>query len=127
MNYKKYLLQSAYDLQSRLSQQVQRNFLYDFKERDEKQTDASAEPGSRQPSSSTLLHGGRHYEYAVHSTAYFFAEFLAQLEVIRRNMVFITGCAWHEAAIATQGVEEDPHSALGHTRAHTHTHTHKLP
>jgi hypothetical protein len=74
--YKKHLLQSAFDLQSRLTQQVANNFLYKFKERSKAKGDEDK----------------RDENYAIDSTTYFFAEFLAWLEVIRSNIVFVTGC-----------------------------------
>eukprot|EP00798_Chlamydomonas_sp_ICE-L_P027299 gene27299-4602_t len=59
--YKKHLLQSAFDLQSRLYQQVATTMLNTFKERSE-----------------------RDELYAIQSTAYMFAEFMAWMEVIRK-------------------------------------------
>mmetsp|Transcript_16300 Transcript_16300/g.35237 ORF Transcript_16300/g.35237 Transcript_16300/m.35237 type:complete len:633 (-) Transcript_16300:843-2741(-) len=72
--YKKHLLQSAFDLQSRLQNQVDRNFMYTFKQR-----------------------GPRDAQYAIESTTYFFAEFLSWLEVIRHQIVFVTGSEYAEA------------------------------
>mmetsp|Transcript_20601 Transcript_20601/g.45124 ORF Transcript_20601/g.45124 Transcript_20601/m.45124 type:complete len:506 (+) Transcript_20601:201-1718(+) len=69
--YKKPILQSAFDLQSRLSNQVKNNFLYQFlQERDG---------------------GERDKNYALYNFSFVFAEFLGWLEVIRQELVFITG------------------------------------
>lgn len=35
--------------------------------------------------------GDRDREYAIDSTTYFFAEFLSWMEVIRKQVVFVTG------------------------------------
>ncbi|GLC34117.1 hypothetical protein PLESTB_000839200 [Pleodorina starrii] len=67
--YKKPLLQSAFDLQSRLANQIKFNFLYQFAQ---KKSD-------------------RHHEYARLNTAFVIAEFLGWLEVIRQEIVFIVG------------------------------------
>ncbi|GAX84921.1 hypothetical protein CEUSTIGMA_g12342.t1 [Chlamydomonas eustigma] len=72
--YKKHLLQSAFDLQSRLAGQVGTNFLNTFYQRTE-----------------------RDREYAIDSTTYFFAEFLSWLEVIRKQVVFVTGSEYAES------------------------------
>ncbi|KAG1666019.1 hypothetical protein FOA52_010929 [Chlamydomonas sp. UWO 241] len=100
--YKKHLLQSAFDLQSRLTQQVNFNFLYNFVD----------ERGSKR---------GRERErkYAIDSTAYFFAEFLAWLEIIRSQVVFVTGSVDAEAvnslldAIRFQFTGETPVQGCG--------------
>lgn len=67
--YKKPLLQSAFDLQSRLANQVKSNFLYQFANRG----------------------NARDRDYARLNMAYVIAEFLGWLEVIRQEIVFITG------------------------------------
>lgn len=77
--YKKHLLQSAFDLQSRLGVQLgvlggPGGFLNTFKKR-------GADDGA----------------YAINSTIYFFAEFLGWLEVIRRQVVFVTGSEYAES------------------------------
>eukprot|EP00983_Pelagomonas_calceolata_P086282 1156725-Pelagomonas_calceolata.AAC.2 len=68
--YKKPILQSAFDLQSRLTNQVKNNFLYSFLQ----------ERG-----------GERDKNYALYNFSFVFAEFLGWLEVIRQEMVFVTG------------------------------------
>lgn len=76
--YKKHLLQSAFDLQSRLGVQLGTlgpgKFLNTFSKRS---------PEDR--------------EYAISSTIYFFAEFLGWLEVIRSKVVFVTGSEYAES------------------------------
>lgn len=64
--YKKPLLQSAWDLQSRLTNQVKLGFCYSFQQRTE-----------------------REKQYGKYNTMYVVAEFLAWLEIIRREIVFI--------------------------------------
>lgn len=102
--YKKHLLQSAYDLQSRLSGQLTGNTIFTFKHTRKEQDGA----------------------YMVDSTIYFFAEFLGWMEVIRSKIVFITGSAYAEALNALfdsirfmftgessfQGCEEKNHDIL---------------
>ncbi|KAG2449758.1 hypothetical protein HYH02_005283 [Chlamydomonas schloesseri] len=66
--YKKPLLQSAFDLQSRLTNQIRSNFLFNF------------------ASKST-----RDRDYARLNMAFVIAEFLGWLEVIRHEIVFIVG------------------------------------
>ncbi|PNW70533.1 hypothetical protein CHLRE_17g723950v5 [Chlamydomonas reinhardtii] len=66
--YKKPLLQSAFDLQSRLANQVRSNFLCKFANQ-----------------------GDRDKEYARLNMAFVIAEFLGWLEVIRQEIVFIVG------------------------------------
>ncbi|MEW5305506.1 MAG: hypothetical protein WDW36_008040 [Sanguina aurantia] len=68
--YKKPLLQSAFDLQSRLVNQIRGNFLHDFM---------------------TLRGNERDAKYACLNFAFVIAEFLGWLEVIREEIVFITG------------------------------------
>ena len=76
--YKKHLLQSAFDLQSRLGVQLgtlgKGKFLNEFSKREIKDRD-----------------------YAISSTIYFFAEFLGWLEVIRSKVVFVTGSEYAES------------------------------
>ncbi|EFJ53075.1 hypothetical protein VOLCADRAFT_85983 [Volvox carteri f. nagariensis] len=67
--YKKPLLQSAFDLQARLANQIKSNFLYQF-----------ARKGN-----------DRDREYARLNMAYVVSEFLGWLEVIRQEIVFIVG------------------------------------
>ncbi|GIL46402.1 hypothetical protein Vafri_3400 [Volvox africanus] len=67
--YKKPLLQSAFDLQARLANQIKSNFLYQF-----------ARKGN-----------DRDREYARLNMAYVISEFLGWLEVIRQEIVFIVG------------------------------------
>ncbi|KAG2490560.1 hypothetical protein HYH03_010954 [Edaphochlamys debaryana] len=67
--YKKPLLQSAFDLQSRLANQINTNFLYTF-----------AQKGVE-----------RDLQYAKLNMAYVISEFLGWLEVIRQEIVFIVG------------------------------------
>jgi hypothetical protein len=73
--YKKHLLQSAYDLQSRLNGQLGSCTIFNFKH-------------TRSISDQ---------EYMINSTIYFFAEFLGWMEVIRSKIVFITGSAYAES------------------------------
>ena len=102
--YKKHLLQSAYDLQSRLTGQLTGNTIFTFKHTRKEQDG----------------------DYMVDSTIYFFAEFLGWMEVIRSKIVFITGSAYAEALNALfdsirfmftgespiQGCEEKHHAIL---------------
>ncbi|KXZ51931.1 hypothetical protein GPECTOR_11g57 [Gonium pectorale] len=67
--YKKPLLQSAFDLQSRLANQIKTNFLYQF-----------AQKGN-----------ARDRDYARLNMAFVISEFLGWLEVIRQEIVFIVG------------------------------------
>jgi hypothetical protein len=69
--YKKPLLQSTFDLQSRLSNQIKQNFLHVF---------TSKRNGSY-----------RDATYANYNFAFVISEFLGWLEVIRQEIVFITG------------------------------------
>ncbi|KAG1660686.1 hypothetical protein FOA52_015897 [Chlamydomonas sp. UWO 241] len=89
--YKKHLLQSAFDLQSRLKQQVEppkgkEPFLYDF-------CNLRARDGENT----------RDRDYAIHSTAYIFAEFMAWMQVIRAKIVFVTGS--HDAEVLNSLLE----------------------
>lgn len=68
--YKKPLLQSAFDLQSRISNQVKQNFLNVF---------------------ITQRNSERDKSYARYNFAFVIAEFMGWLEVIRQEIVFISG------------------------------------
>jgi len=68
--YKKPLLQSAFDLQSRIANQVKQNFLHVF---------------------INQRNSARDKDYARYNFAFVIAEFMGWLEVIRQEIVFISG------------------------------------